>query len=37
VAAYWITVYREIVDKAKVAAFALDGGAVHDMRILPGV
>jgi len=44
VAAYRITAYKEILDTAKVAAYAelagptlrSAGGAVRDMRIVPG-
>ena len=32
--AYWISIYREIRQEALAA---LDGGALRDMRIMPGV
>ena len=51
--AYWVSVYKEISDPEKMAAYAalaahaspaygealaaLDGGAVRDIRIIPGV
>jgi hypothetical protein len=36
--AYWISCYREIIDPGKLAAYAkLAGGAVRDVRIVPGV
>jgi hypothetical protein len=39
--AYWIAIYQEISDESRLAAYqealvALDGGAVRDLRIVPG-
>ena len=36
--AYWVATYRSISDPDKLAAYAkLAGGAVRDVRIVPGV